>query len=155
MKIILKKNYNGLGKKGEIKDVADGFARNFLISKEIALPATLSNISAITHLVQEEKREKKQTEQKLESFKGKILNLKITLKMQADAKGKLFGAVGKKEIQEALEKKIGIKVPKQKIGLDKSIKEAGNYEVVINISEKSKPKINVQIVSFARSAKKI
>lgn len=154
MKIVLKKDYRGLGKKGEVKDVADGFARNFLISKEIALPATLSNISAITHLVQEEGRAKKQTEQKLESFKEKILNLKVTLKMQADVKGKLFGAVGKKEIQEALEKKIGVKVPKQKIGLDKPIKEAGNYEVVINISEKSKPKINVQVVSFAHPVKK-
>ncbi|TSC52626.1 MAG: large subunit ribosomal protein L9 [Parcubacteria group bacterium LiPW_72] len=146
MKIILKKNYNGLGKRGETKEVADGFARNFLIFQEIALPATLSNISTITHLVQEEERAKKQTEQKLESFKEKILNLKIILKMQADVKGKLFGAVGKKEIQKALEKKIGIKVPKQKIGLDKSIKETGNYEVVINISEKSKSKINIQVI---------
>ncbi|MFA4880946.1 MAG: 50S ribosomal protein L9 [Candidatus Doudnabacteria bacterium] len=155
MKIILKKEHQGLGKKGEVKDVADGFARNFLISQEIALPATPSNIFAITHLVQEEERTKKQTKQKLESFKEKIENLKITLKMQTDAKGKLFGAVGKEEIQKALEKKIGIKVPKQKIGLDKSIKEAGNYEVVINISEKSKSKINVQVVSFVHPTRKI
>lgn len=147
MKIVLKKDYENLGIKGDIREVADGFARNFLISQEIALPATSSNISAITHLVQEEERTKKQTEERLESLKDKIENLKITLKMQTDVKGKLFGAVGKKEIQKALEKKIGIKVPKQKIGLAKSIKETGNYEVVINISEKSKSKINIQVVS--------
>jgi len=154
MKIILKREYRGLGKKGEVKEVADGFSRNFLIPQDIALPATPSNVSSIIYLVQEEERVKKQTAEKLESLEEKIKNLKITLEVQTDVRGKLFGAVGQKEIQKEIEKKIGVKVPQQKINLDKPIKKIGNYEVMINISEQSQPKINIQILPLGQPLKK-
>ena len=153
MKIILKKDYPSLGKKGEIKNVAQGFARNFLLPREIAFPATASNIAKITAEAREEGKSKKENENELVNIKDEINGLSVKIKAQADRKGKLFGAVGKSEIQQALFDEIKVKIPKQKIDLKKSIKNLGQYAVEIQLFAESKAKINLEIVQIKKKAK--
>ncbi|MDP2918096.1 MAG: 50S ribosomal protein L9 [bacterium] len=153
MKIILNKTYQNLGKKGEIKEVADGFARNFLLPRGIAFSATASNIAKITAEAREESKSRKENENELVKIKDEINGLSVKIKAQADGKGKLFGAVGKSEIQQALFDEIKVKIPKQKIDLKKSIKNLGQYAVEIQLSAKSKAKINLEIVQIKKKAK--
>lgn len=148
MKVILQKTYQNLGQRGDIKDVAPGFARNFLIPQNIALPATDSNVTYIQNLVNQEKKKEKALLRKLKSLKDKIEGLSLEIKAQALKGGKLFGSVNKKEIQKALKKEIDILVPKQKIDLRKPIKKLGEYEVSLNISPKFKPKFQVRVVNL-------
>lgn len=142
----MKKTYQSLGKRGDIKNVANGFARNFLIPQGIALPANTSNIAYIQNIVAQEKKTPREIIKKLKSLKSKIEGLVLEIGGQADPKGKLFGSVGKKEIQKALEEKLDVLVPLKKIDLEKSIKKVGDYEIIINISSKLKPKILVRVV---------
>lgn len=146
MRIILQKPYQNLGEKGDVKDVAPGFARNFLIPQNIALPATDSNVARIQNLLAEAKKVEKEMIKKLESLKDKIKGITLEIKTHALKTGKLFGSVGKKEIQKALKEEIGILVPKQKIDLEKSIKRLGEYEVSLNVSTKLKPKFRIKLV---------
>lgn len=146
MKIILKKNYPSLGKKGEIKEVAQGFACNFLIPQKIAIEATEANVSQITTAVEQESKTKKITEKKLSAIYDQINNLSLKIMSKADKSGKLFGAVGKSEIQQALLSKIKVKIPKTKIDLKKSIKSLGQYKINIQTSPESKAKVKLEIV---------
>lgn len=146
MKVVLKTTHQNLGKKGEITDVAPGFARNFLIPQGIVLPANISNIAYIQNIVAQEKKTSREIIKKLKSLKSKIEGLGLEVEAKADPAGKLFGSVGKKEIQKALEEKLDVLVPIKKIALDKPIKKVGDYAVEINISSKLKPKIRVKVV---------
>jgi len=145
MKIILQKSHPNLGNKGEVKEVASGFARNFLIPKNIALPADGNNIKRIQGEVERAKSKLKLTLKNLEKIQDQVKGLKLIIKTKVQKGGKLFGSVGKLEVQKALEKKIGVKIPKTKIGLDKAIKKVGEYQVVLNISSKIKPEVKIVI----------
>jgi len=151
MKIILNKTFQNLGKKGEIKNVADGFARNFLLPREIALAANSSNIAKITATVQEENKIKKESENKLVKIKDEIKSLSLKIQAKADDQGSLFGAVGRSEIQKALFSKMKVKIPRQKIDLEKSIKSLGRHTVNIQITPKSTVKIKLEIIEKEKS----
>ncbi len=125
--------------------VKSGFARNFLIPKNIALPATEKSIIMIKTQVLAEKKARQKTLKKLEKMKDKIAGLKLEIKAKAQEGGKLFGSVGRLKIQKALEKKIGIKIPKTKIDLEQAIKRVGEYKVTLNISSKMKPEVGVLV----------
>jgi len=146
MRIILKKTYPQIGAKGEIKEVKNGFARNFLIPQKIALPASDSNIAYIKNIIAQARKKEKSTSTKLEALKEKIKGLKIEIKARADNKGKLFGSVGKKAIQKKIQDKLDLTIPLEKIGLEKAIKKTGEYQVLINVSDKSKIKVKVGVV---------
>ncbi len=145
MKIILRKSHTNLGSKGDVVLVKSGFARNFLIPKNIALPATEKSIIMIKTQVLAEKKARQKTLKKLEKMKDKIAGLKLEIKAKAQEGGKLFGSVGRLKIQKALEKKIGIKIPKTKIDLEQAIKRVGEYKVTLNISSKMKPEVGVLV----------
>jgi len=145
MKIILRKSHPNLGSKGDVVLVKSGFARNFLIPKNIAFPATEKSITMIKTQVLAEKRARQGTLKKLEKMKDKIAGLKLEIKAKAQGGGRLFGSVGRLKIQKALEEKIGIKIPKTKIDLKQAIKRVGEYEVGLNISNKLKPKVRVLV----------
>ncbi len=132
MKVVLLKDVKGTGKKGEIKEVADGFATNFLFRNNMAKRADNSAInennmqkSAQNFHKQEEIKEAKTLAKQIE---GKI----IALKIKCGANGKMFGSVTSKEIAEELEK-IGVKLDKKKIDLKEPIKNVGVYKVVAKI----------------------
>ena len=135
MKVILKQDINGVGKKDQVINAADGYARNFLLPKGLAIPADTGNMNnlkakneSIEYRKGEDLKEAKEIAERM-----KTLTLKLTVK--AGDNGKLFGAVTSKEIAEALKSQFNIVVDKKKVLLSESIKEAGCRKVDIKLNE--------------------
>ncbi len=145
MKVILRQDFENLGKFGDIVDVKDGYARNFLIPRKIALPATPGNIRMI-------ETEKKQKAFKLErerlsalNLAEKLSNLEITIPMRAGENERLFGSVTAQMISNELSK-LGFEIDRKKIMLDEPIKMLGSYEIPIKLHSDVSVKIKVNVV---------
>lgn len=153
MKIILAKNYPKLGKRGEVREVASGFARNFLIPREIVFPATEKNMNRVNDLMVGESKKGKEVLKKLVLMKDKINGIQIEILKESDKEGKLFGGVTLREIQMSLEEKVGFKMPKLNIKLDKPIKKIGDYEIRIEVSKEENLIVKIKIKAKKESGK--
>ena len=122
MKVILQQDVRGQGKKGQLIEVAEGYARNFLLPRKLAVPATAD---AVNTMKLKEKAKKAEAEAVVEQLK----NAPVKVTARAGANGKLFGAVTSKEVSDALQAQFGIELAKQKIVMDEPIKAFGNYEL--------------------------
>ena len=129
MKVILQQDVKGQGKKGQMIEVAEGYARNFLLPRKLAVPATADAMNTMKLQEKarkaEEARQKAEAEATAEKLKGAVV--KLTAK--AGANGKLFGAVTAKEIAEGLMAQHGIELSKQKIVVEEPIKSFGSYQL--------------------------
>ena len=147
MKVILQQDVSGQGKKGQLIEVSDGYARNYLLPRKLAIAATQENIAVMKQ--QEKKRQKK-----LEAEKAAALEIaeklqSIVVKIPArsgGAGGKLFGAVTSKEISEALLEQYGVELEKNKIVQEENIKTFGSYEVKCKLGFEISGVINVLVV---------
>ncbi len=132
MKVVLKQDVKGLGKKGELVNASDGYARNFLFPKNLAVEANAQNMSELKNREQAEKyriaTETAAAKANAEKMSGKTI--KLTAK--AGANGKLFGSVTSKELAEKIADEFGIKVDKKKISCD-DIKQFGTYEFEVKL----------------------
>jgi len=145
MKIMLLKNISGLGKAGDIKEVADGYARNCLFKKNLAKSATETAIREVEML--KNKKEKQETDRKNKLIELSQILSQTTIKIKAKQKdGKLFGSINKKMIAEEL-KKQNFPMNEDLIILSKPIKEVGEYEVKIELGHKINTGIKVIIAS--------
>lgn len=133
MKVIFLKDVLGTGKKGEIKEVADGYARNFLINKKLAEQVTAEMLETIK--VQEEKRKRDMEKELVESQKiaEKIESSEIRIKSRASDSGTLYSAIGSNNIADEIRKQLGIELLPKQIILKKGIKEFGERDVVIRL----------------------
>jgi len=146
MKVILKQDIKGVGKKDQIINAADGYARNYLFPKKLAVPAdqgNMNNLKAKNESIQYKKNEDLKEAKEL-AEKMKKMTLKIRVK--AGENGKLFGAVTSKEIAETLKKDFNIDVDKKKIILSESIKNAGTTRVDIKLNEGVMASLLVMII---------
>lgn len=133
MKVIFLKDVKGKGKKGEVKNVADGYAHNFLIKQGLAVEANNANVSTLD--AQKKKEEKMAAEELAEAKKLKQVLDKVTVELTAKAGegGRLFGSITTKQIAEELQKKHGIKVDKRKMELDDAIRTLGVTKVPVKL----------------------
>ncbi|ETI66866.1 50S ribosomal protein L9 [Neobacillus vireti] len=133
MKVIFLKDVKGKGKKGEVKNVADGYAQNFLIKQGLAIEASNSNISTLEG--QKKKQEKVAAEELAEAKKLKETLDQTTVELSAKAGegGRLFGSITTKQIAEELQKKTGIKVDKRKMELTDAIRTLGHTKVPVKL----------------------
>ena len=129
MKVILQQDVKGQGKKGQMVEVSEGYARNFLLPRKMAVPATADAINTMNLKEKEKKAEEARQTALAEETAEKLKECMVKLTARAGAGGKLFGAVTTKEISEGLQKQFGIDIPKQKLVLEDPIKAFGNYEV--------------------------
>lgn len=146
MKIILTKDMQNLGNSGEIRNVADGYARNFLIPGGYAKIATKDIIKQAEEL---EKKKKKQAEEELktaEELATKLENVSVLIKAKTEKSGKLYAAINSEEISKALDKK-GFDVREDKIVIKEPIKEVGNYEIMVNLRHGLEARINILVES--------
>lgn len=129
MKVIFLEDVKGKGKKGELKDVSDGYARNFLLPKKLAKEATADNLN--TFKLQEKAKAAQIAREKAEAQENakKLENMQVKVAAKAGANGRLFGAVTSKEISEALAKQHGMNIEKNKIVLSEPIKSYGAFDV--------------------------
>ncbi len=145
MKVIFTQDVKGSGKKGEIKNVSDGYARNFLITKGLAVEATPKNLSDLEgkqasaqHKIDVDTAEAKKT--------AEILNdKKVIIKAKAGSSGKLFGAVTSAQIADEIAAQYGQKVDKKKISLKSEIKNFGEYEAEIKLYTGISAKMKVEV----------
>ena len=129
MKVILQQDVRGQGKKGQMVEVAEGYARNFLLPRKLAVPATADAMN--TMKLQEKARKAEEARQKAEAeaVAEKLKGAVVKLTAKAGANGKLFGTITSKEISEGLLSQHGIELAKQKIVMDEPIKAFGTYEL--------------------------
>lgn len=143
MKVILMFDVKSLGRKGELKEVSDGYARNFLFPKklaEVATPETVEKINLEQKKIQEQE---KKLEESFRNIASEMQSKKIILKAKAE-KGKLFGRVGSKEIANEL-KKQGFDISEKSIILQQPIKTIGEKEIIIDFGKNIKTKIIVSV----------
>ena len=144
MKVILTKDVAKLGKSGEMKSVADGYATNFLIPQQLAVPAAGGAYRAWQHDIasREEKRRKERAENEIAATR--IGSTTLTLGVKVGDAGKLYGSVGAKEIAEALGRR-GIMVDRHKVDLEEPLKSLGTYKVAVKVAPGLTPEVTVVV----------
>lgn len=145
MKVIFLQDVKGSGKKGEVKNVADGYARNFLIVKGLAVEATAKNMNVLDGKRASEQHKKDVEKQNAEDIKASINGKKVTAAAKAGSNGKLFGSVTAGTIAELIEKQLGAKIDKKKISLKTDIKNFGTYEADIKLYSGVSAKVTVDV----------
>ncbi|ACJ35196.1 50S ribosomal protein L9 [Anoxybacillus flavithermus] len=133
MKVIFLKDVKGKGKKGEVKNVADGYAQNFLFKQGLAIEATPANLKALEAQKNKQKKEAEEELARAKQLKEKIDTLTVTLFAKAGEGGRLFGSITSKQIAEALQQQHDIKIDKRKIELDDAIRALGYTNVPIKL----------------------
>ena len=129
MKVILQKDVRGQGKKGQLVEVSEGYARNFLLPRKLAIAATPDAINTMNLKEKARKAEEARLKAEAEATAEKLKECMVKLTAKAGSGGKLFGAVTTKEISEGLKEQFGVDVPKQKLVLEEPIKAFGSYQV--------------------------
>ena len=145
MKVILLKDVKGTGKKGEVKEVSDGYAKNFLLPKKMAVVADNTNVKELNKK-NKAKENKAQKEYEAAVELGKRMeDMAVTIYSKSGDAGRLFGSITSKDIAEQLKKQHGIEVDKRKILLDEPIRVLGSRFVEIKIHQKVTAKIRVDV----------
>lgn len=145
MKVIFLQDVKGQGKKGEIKDVAEGYARNFLIPRGLAQAATEGALKSIGQMKAAENKRKEKAKEEAQALAAKLAGMTLVIKAKAGENGRLFGAVTNKQIAEELEKQ-GFKIDKRQIELDEPIRTLGVTRVTLRLYPEVKGELNVHIV---------
>ncbi|MBO5398331.1 MAG: 50S ribosomal protein L9 [Clostridia bacterium] len=146
MKVILKQDIKGVGKKDQIINAADGYARNFLFPKNLAVPADAGNMNNLQAKKDSNAFRKGEELKEAKEIAEKLKKITIKLTIKAGENGKLFGGVTSKEIAEALKKDFNIEIDKKKVMLKETIKVAGVTKVDIKLYEGVVASVNVQII---------
>ena len=143
MKVLLTETVDNLGSAGEIKKVADGYARNFLIPKGLAVPATEGALKQAELRRQAEARHQQHTEVEAGSLAEILSQMTLTFQAKAGEKDKLYGSITNADIAEALERETGQTIDKRKIGLEEPIRELGSHSVPIKLLPDLAPRVTV------------
>ncbi len=144
MKVILREDVEKLGKAGDVVKVADGFGRNYLIPRELAIPASVRNLKSLEHDRRVTVARAKKARTSAESLATRLASVSLTLPAKAGEEGKLFGAITSRDIAEALEK-AGVAVDRKSVLLPDPIKQLGDYKVKIKAGA-DQPEISVSVV---------
>ena len=145
MKVILLETIDRLGKTGEVLEVKEGYARNYLLPKNKAKPATPGNMKLLDALKAKEAVEAKKKLEDMQALAGKIASLSLTITAEAGEEDKLFGSVSSEMISEALAVE-GIKIDKKDIVLDEQIKKLGVYQAAVKLHPEVKASLKVWVV---------
>lgn len=147
MKVILLDNIKGVGKKDEVINASDGYARNFLFPKKLAVEANNENMNKLKAKKQSEQYKKDVDKENARNIAKKLDDIILIIKVKAGENGKIFGGVTSKEISEELNKQYKINVDKKKIVLSENIKNLGSFDINIKLYEGITGKLKVKVVS--------
>ena len=146
MKVILQQDVKGQGKMGQMVDVSDGYARNYLLPHKLAVPATADNVNVMKQ--QEKARQAQIAREKAEAqeIAKKLESCVVKVAARAGTGGKLFGAVTSQEIADALKEQHGIEIVKNKIVQDEPIKQYGSYQIKCKLGHEISGTLNLLVV---------
>ena len=145
MKVILQQDVKGQGKKGQMIEVSEGYARNFLLPRKLAVLATTDAINTMNLKEKARKAEEARQKAEAEAIAEKLKSLQVKITAKAGANGKLFGAVTNKEVSDALKSQHGIELAKQKIVME-PIKSFGGYQAKAKLGFEVSGTISVMVV---------
>ncbi len=146
MKVLLIKDVKSLGKKGEVKEVKDGYGRNFLIKNGFAKHATTDVLRQHQAQQKKEAEAKAQEIEELTKLKSKLETVALHVKRKLGANGSLFGSITKDEIANELQEQSGIEIDKKSIEIDKTIKATGNYKLNVKLGHGINATLNTQVI---------
>ena len=149
MKVILKADIKGVGKKDQVINASDGYARNFLFPKNLAVEANAENMSKLKAKQDSNAFKKSQEKEEAQKIADKLSKILMKVQVKAGENGKIFGGVSSKEIVENLEKQYNIKVDKKKIDLKETIKTLGMFTIEIKLYEGVIGKLKIDVISKA------
>jgi large subunit ribosomal protein L9 len=145
MKIILLDDVQKLGRRGEVRDVSDGYARNFLIPKKLALSATAGNLKNLEHIKKQANAKAERIKSDADALRDRIEALTYEERRQASEEGKLFGSVTAQDLVEFLDKH-GIEIERKRVQLDEPIKALGESAVSIRLHTDVTAQLKVSVV---------
>ncbi len=145
MKIILKEDVKSIGSMGQTVDVSDGFARNYLVPRGLAVEANVKNIKSLEHEKKVIQEKAKKVKNSVQDLADRLANMTVVIKTKAGEEGKLFGSVTTMDIAEQL-KNQGIEIDKKKISLDEPIKRLGTYAVNLKLHSEITAQVNIQVI---------
>ena len=147
MKVILKADIKGVGKKDEIINASDGYVRNFLLPKNLAVEANTENLSKLKAKNESKAYQKEQDKEAAIKVADRLSKIMLKMPVKSGENGKIFGGVSAKEIADSLEKEYQIKVDKKKIDLDETIKSLGVRTIEIKLFEGVIGKLKIDVIS--------
>lgn len=133
MKVILLEDVKKIGKKGDIKEVKDGYAHNFLFAKKLAAPATKQNLLAAEREKEQQKEEEIRKKEEAQEIGKKLTDKEFVFGVKVGEKGRLFGSIATKEVAQEIENQYNIKLDKRKLTIDEPIKSLGTYNVTAKL----------------------
>ncbi len=146
MKVILLQDIKGKGKKGQMVEVSDGYARNYLLPRKIAVEATADNINTM-RMNDKAKLEKEQKARaEAAEIAGKLKDLELTVRAKGGGAGRLFGSVTSQEIADALKQEAGIELDRRRILIDEPIKTVGLYTVKCKLGYEINANLRINVV---------
>ncbi|HOD93841.1 MAG TPA: 50S ribosomal protein L9 [Clostridia bacterium] len=141
MKVILTQDVKSLGKKNQLVDVSDGYARNYLFKKNLAIEANAKNLNIMNDKLQSDNSKKDRELIEANILKSKLEGKQIEIEVRAGENGKLFGSITSKDIADAILNKYKVDVDKKKIQLEESVKNIGKTKVIIKVH----PEVSINI----------
>ena len=153
MKVILLKDVEKLGKKGDIKEVADGYARNFLIPEKLAVLASKSEIAKIEAQKEVETKQAEEELARYQEIATQMDGLELEIPVKIDEDGKLFGAINVSQISEKLQEK-GFEIKKGQVKLEESIKETGEHEVIVELPHNLEVRVKIIVIEEVKEKEK-
>ena len=144
MKVILTKDVATLGKSGELKQVADGYATNFLIPQSLAVPAAGGAYRAWQHDIASREDKRKKEREEAEIAATRIASTTLTMGVKVGEGGKLYGSITAKDIADALARR-GINIDRHKIDLDEPLKMLGTYKVAVKVYQGLTPEVTIAV----------
>ncbi len=152
MKVILLQDVDGLGKAGDLKDVSNGYARNYLLPRQLAAGATPSLIANRQQRIAAEQRKlEKQAEQNRQQAE-RLSQVSLTFKARVGSQGRLYGSITSQDIATGLRDAEGIVIDRRLIDLHDPIRTTGTFTVPVKLAQKLQPKITVNVVGESASA---
>ena len=145
MKVILQQDVRGQGKKGQMVDVSDGYARNFLLPRKLAVLATAENVNTMKQQEKARKAQEAAEKAEAEALSKKLEGLMVKVSAKAGEGGRLFGAVTAKEISDCLSQQHGLNIAKTKLVLEEPIKACGSYSIKAKLGYEVTGTVNVVV----------
>lgn len=152
MKVILLQDVDGLGKAGDLKDVADGYARNYLLRRHLAAGATPTLLANHKQHIAAQQRKQEKLSEENRQLAERLAQVTLTFKARVGRQGRLYGSITSQDIAAGLRDAEGLTIDRRLIELPNPIRAVGNYPIPVKVAPKLEPKITVNVVNEAETA---